>query len=170
MLKHLCFIVFLFFSCNIMQEPHFVLTNNKAKVLILMSPDCPLCKNYTKDIKELMEVYSKEIQFYGVIPGRFHSAQVVDSFLTSYNLTLDLIYDSEFNLCNQLYATITPEVFLINEHNEIIYQGLFDNWLGELGRRRTVITEYYLREAIDSYLVGATIEIPKTKAIGCFIE
>ena len=71
-----------------MQEPHFVLTNNKAKVLIMISPDCPLCKNYTKDIKELMELYSKEIQFYGVIPGRFHSTQEVDSFLASYNLSI----------------------------------------------------------------------------------
>jgi thiol-disulfide isomerase/thioredoxin len=153
-----------------MQEPHFVLTNNKAKVLIMMSPDCPLCKNYTKDIKELMEVYSKEFQFYGVIPGRFHSTYEVDSFLTSYNLSLDLIYDTDFVLTNQLKATITPEVFLINNENEVIYQGLFDNWLGELGRRRQVVTEYYLKDALESFKARETIRIPKTKAIGCFIE
>jgi len=47
---------------------------------------------------------------------------------------------------------------------------LFDNWLGELGRRRSFITEYYLKDALMSYQSGAAIKTPKTKAIGCFIE
>ena len=45
-----------------------------------------------------------------------------------------------------------------------------DNWLGELGRRRQVITEFYLKDAIESYLNEEEIKIKKTKAIGCFIE
>lgn len=170
MLKHLYLLVFIFFSCNSTQVSHFVLTNNKAKVLIMLSPECPLCINYTKDITDLISSYSNDIHFYGVVTSNHYTTLEVDSFLNSYNLELDIIYDPDFNLTSQLNATITPEVFLIDEHNEIIYQGSFDNWLGELGRRRTVITEHYLIDAIDSYLVGASIVIPKTKAIGCFIE
>jgi hypothetical protein len=157
-------------SCKISTKPHFVLSNNSPKVVIMLSPECPLCLNYTKDITDLIIDYNDDIHFYGIVAGSHYSTLEVDSFLNSYNLPLDIIYDPDFNLTSQLNATITPEVFLIDEHNKILYQGLFDNWLGELGRRRQVITEHYLKDAIDSYLVGSTIEIPNTKAIGCFIE
>ena len=157
-------------SCNFMQEPHYTLTNNRAKVLVMFSPDCPLCKNYTKDISELISAFDDEVAFYGVVSGTYYSILEVDSFLQSYNLPLDIIYDPDFSLSHQLGATITPEVFFIDENNNILYSGLFDNWLGELGRRRQLVTEYYLRDALKAYQTGEPIKIHKTKAIGCFIE
>ena len=144
--------------------------DHSAKVLIMLAPDCPLCKNYTKDIKEMQVKYSQEITFYGIVPGSYYSAYEVDSFLNSYDLPLNIIFDADLSLCKELNATITPEVFFIDENNTIRYQGLFDNWLGELGRRRRSITQHYLRNALDAYLEGTDIKIKKTKAIGCFIE
>ena len=165
------FVIFGFLtSCSNPTEPHYALINNSAKVLVMLSPDCPLCKNYTKDISDLMTAFGDEIPFYGVVSGTFYSTLEVDSFLQSYKLPLDIIYDPDFLLCHQLDATITPEVFFIDENNDILYSGLFDNWLGELGRRRSFITEYYLKDALMSYQSGAAIKTPKTKAIGCFIE
>ena len=157
-------------SCSNPTEPHYALTNNRAKVLVMLSPDCPLCKNYTKDISELIGTFADEVAFYGIVSGTYYSTFEVDSFLQSYNLPLDIIYDADFSLSHQLRATITPEVFFIDENNEIIYSGLFDNWLGELGRRRSFITEYFLEDALKAYQTGEPIKIHKTKAIGCFIE
>jgi len=171
LLRFFLFLSFIvFYSCNNLHEQHTVLKDNTPKVLIMISPECPLCINYTKDITDYIAYYGNEIQFYGVVSGNHYTKHEVDCFLNTYSLALDIIYDPDFNLITHLDATITPEVYFIDEHNEILYQGLFDNWLGELGRRRQVITEYYLKDAIDSYLVGTTIETPKTKAIGCFIE
>ena len=87
-----------------------------------------------------------------------------------YDLPLEIIYDPNFKLVRDLNATITPEAFLIDENKNIKYQGLIDNWLGELGRRRQVRTEFYLNDAIESYLKDEDIMIKKTKAIGWFIE
>jgi len=171
-LKQFIFLVFLgiLTSCSNTTELHYTLTNNRAKVLVMLSPDCPLCKNYTKDISDLMTIFGDEIAFYGVVSGTYYSTLEVDSFLQSYNLPLDIIYDPDFSLSHQLAATITPEVFFIDENNNILYSGLFDNWLGELGRRRQIVTEYYLSDALNAYQIGEPIKIPKTKAIGCFIE
>ena len=167
--KVLIFILF-FFSCSNSKKRHHLLINYEAKVLVFLSPDCPLCRNYTKDLQEILSYYKDEIAIYGVVPGKHYSKFEVDSFLNYYNLPLEIIYDPNFSLVKDLGATITPEVFLIDDKNKIRYQGLIDNWLGELGRRRTVITELYLKDALESYLHGEEIKTKKTKAIGCFIE
>jgi thiol-disulfide isomerase/thioredoxin len=160
----------LWFSCSDEQDKHRVLSDETAKVLVMLAPDCPLCKNYTKDLKELVTEYREEIVFYGVVPGAFYTHYEVDSFLEAYGLPLNIIFDPELKLTKQLNASITPEVFFIDEFNNIRYQGLFDNWLGELGRRRQVVNVFYLKDALDAYLKNTPIEIIKTKAIGCFIE
>ena len=166
-----CFVfIWILGSCNDTTKTNSVLTDHTAKVLIMLAPDCPLCKNYTLDIKELVDEYKDEIHFYGVIPGSHYTKHEVDSFLLHYEIDLDIVYDPDFNLTHQLGATITPEVFLIDEYNQVLYEGKFDNWLGELGRRRQVITAYYLKDAIESYHKAAPILIPKTIPIGCFIE
>jgi len=157
-------------SCTMFEEQRSVLENDKAKVLVFIAPDCPLCKGYTKDLREMIEDYGDEIDIYGVVSGKFYTTHEVDSFLNHYNLPLDIVYDPYFKLVRELKATITPEAYLIDDKNNIIYQGLFDNWLGELGRKRLVITEFYLKDAVESYLKGEEIMIKKTKAIGCFIE
>ena len=157
-------------SCSTAEVKFDLLEENKAKVLVFMAPDCPLCKNYTKDLKEMLSTFQDQIAIYGVVAGTHYSKYEVDSFLNYYNLPLEIIYDPNFSLVKELDATITPEAYLIDEENKIRYQGLFDNWLGKLGRRRQVITEFYLKDAVESYLKGKEIKIKKTKAIGCFIE
>ena len=94
----------------------------------------------------------------------------MDSFLNVYELPLEIIYDHNYSLVNDLKASITPEVYLIDENNKVQYQGLIDNWLGELGRKRQFISQYYLKDAIESLINGEEVRIKKTKAIGCFIE
>ena len=115
-------------------------------------------------------MYNDKIDFYGVLPGSSYSQQEMDSFLNVYELPLDIIYDNNYNLVNDLKASITPEVYLIDENNKVQYQGLIDNWLGELGRKRQFVSEYYLKDAIESLINGEEVRIKKTKAIGCFIE
>ena len=99
-----------------------------------------------------------------------YSKQEMDSFLNIYELPLEIVYDNNYNLVNDLKASITPEVYLIDENNKVHYQGLIDNWLGELGRKRQFVSEYYLKNAIESFINGEEIKIKKTQAIGCYIE
>ena len=52
----------------------------------------------------------------------------------------------------------------------MIYQGLIDNWVSELGRTRQYTNQNYLEDAIESILLNKKPNISKTTAIGCFIE
>jgi len=164
------FLIFISFtSCDQNSQEEF-LKDGKAKVLVMMAPDCPLCRNYTVHFKEMIDINGDAIDIYGVIPGTFYSKHEVDSFLIYYDLDMEIIYDPKFKLTRKLKATITPEAYLLDGEGKILYQGLVDNWLGELGRRRQIITEHYLLDAVESYIKGEAIKTPKTKAIGCFIE
>ena len=81
-----------------------------------------------------------------------------------------MLHDPKNKLTNLLKATITPEVFMLNQQQKVIYQGRIDNWAYEVGRKRTVITEHNLRDAIKTFKKRQPIAYPKTKAVGCFIE
>ncbi|MAZ31451.1 MAG: hypothetical protein CMP57_05085 [Flavobacteriales bacterium] len=165
------FFVLLFFnSCYQNDYLSKVFIENSDKVLFFIVPECPLCQSYTREIKQLYFKYKDRLDFYFVIPGTSYSSQEMDSFLNKYDLPIDVIYDKGYLLVNKLSATITPEVYLIDENNSIQYQGLIDNWLGELGRKRQNVSEYYLNDAIESFLGGKEVKIKKTNAIGCFIE
>ncbi len=143
----------------------------KATVIVFMSPECPLCQSYTLTINQLMQKYSaKSIQFIGVVPTKdFSVADIVD-YKHQYKSNLNLVRDTKSQLVKKIQATITPEVFLLDAKGSVLYSGRIDNWAYELGRKRTVITEHDLKEALESVVNNKPIKVKKTKAVGCFIE
>ena len=160
----------LLISCDGNDSLSNMFNDKHVKVLVFLNPECPLCQSYTREIKQLMTTYNDQVDFYGILPGSSYSHQEMDSFLNVYELPLDIIYDYDYSLVKELMASITPEVYLIDENNKVQYQGLIDNWLGELGRKRQYVSQYYLKDAIESFINGEEIRIKRTKAIGCFIE
>ena len=81
-----------------------------------------------------------------------------------------IIADTNQVLTNFLDARVTPECFLLDSNQNIIYYGLIDDWIKELGRKRTHIENKYLEESLINYLSNREIKIKKTKAIGCIIQ
>jgi peroxiredoxin len=147
------------------------LRNNNASVFVFLAPDCPLSQNYTLTLNDLRARFEADsIAFLGVVPGQWFDAATVDSFARTYMLTFPLVVDEELRLTTALGAAVTPEVFVIDSMARIVYQGAIDNWANDLTRRRTAITEHYLRDALTHYMDGEAVPRPKTEAIGCFIE
>lgn len=147
------------------------LHKNKATVVVFMSPECPLCQSYTLTINQLMQKYaSKSIQFIGVVPTNDFSVKDIVDYKRQYKSNLNLVRDTKNQLVKKMQATITPEVFLINDKGSVLYSGRIDNWAYELGRKRTVITEHNLKDALESIVNNKPIKVKKTKAVGCFIE
>lgn len=143
----------------------------KATVVYFLSPECPLCQSYTLTINNIAKSYqTKPIDFIGIIPGKEYSLANILNYKRSYKLNLTILVDEQLKLTKQLGATITPEVFVLSPQGKIIYQGRIDNWAYELGRKRKVITEHNLIDAIEATLRAKPIKTTKTKAVGCFIE
>jgi thiol-disulfide isomerase/thioredoxin len=148
-----------------------VFSNSNSAVLIFLSPECPLCQNYTVTINQLQSEFQDEkIAFLGVVSGEFYSTSAIEGFLIRYDLDLPIIMDPELKLANHFDASITPEAFVINQSGETQYRGAIDNWAISLGKKRLTITERYLADAIRARLNGMKIEPKKTEPVGCFIE
>ncbi|MEQ8358941.1 MAG: redoxin domain-containing protein [Cytophagales bacterium] len=142
---------------------------SNSTVFIMLSTECPLCKNYTLTIKKLMKAFPN-YNWLGVFPGNFYSRKEIKTFFYTYDLKLRSVIDDEYVLSKEFEASITPEVFLTNENGEVLYTGAIDDWVLELGKTRDVITMHYLRDALRQNQEGEMINISKTEAVGCKIQ
>lgn len=145
--------------------------SGKARVYYFLSPECPLCQSYSLTIRNLHQEFSKQnIEMIGIIPGTDFSAATISEYKIKYNIPIQLLRDEQLLLVSKYKATITPEVIVINPQGKVMYQGRIDNWAYELGKKRKVITEHNLRDALKSILNNQPVKIKMTKAVGCYIE
>ena len=83
---------------------------SKAVVLVFLSPECPLCKNYLPGLIKLQNA-NKSINFYGIIPGVSYSLKEINELKNEYGINFSLLTDRDKQLSKYLGATTTPEVF-----------------------------------------------------------
>jgi thiol-disulfide isomerase/thioredoxin len=181
-----CLLFVFFFDCpaypqkifeavlNTEQQKPFALTElkkNKASVVIFFDTDCPICKNYTLTVNELSQTNADAgIKFYLLFPEKSATAQQLTTFKEYYKLQPQLLLDNTHNVTSQLKPKVTPEVFILNARGEIIYNGSIDNWMYQTGKKRTVITKHFLKDALTALSNGKDIPNKKNKAYGCLIE
>lgn len=144
--------------------------NPKMIVLFFLSPECPLCENYSTEINTLYSTYKDVFSFYAIFPGEHYPQEKIELFKENYQLKLPVLLDKKLELTKLIKASITPEVFVLDSHHHILYHGAIDNRAISLGKKRTQITQHYLIDALEKINHDKSPEINHTKAVGCYIE
>ena len=139
-------------------------------VVVFLSPECPLCQNYTLPLNELQKKYAGKVELSGVVPGKAYSAAEVKAFTSKCHVAFPVTIDSSKNLSSSLKATVTPEVFLLGPDKKVLYHGSIDNWIKDLGMQSARPTVFYLQDAIDQSLAHQPVRIPYNKPVGCLIN
>ncbi len=141
-------------------------------LLIFVTGDCPLCKNYRPLIRQLSDSLGADVNWVLRIiridlPDTFNSEQVPAYTYPFSNYDL---YDEKGLFSSMVGATVTPQVFVFNKMHQMVYSGAIDNWAVETGKHRVAASRFYLKGVIDS--LNADIEIQPwfTKPVGCYIE
>ena len=155
---------------KILDEKKINYSKFNPTVVIALDTECPLSIQYVEKINELARRYSKKVNFIIFFPGPYYSIEEIELFIKENKIEIDFINDIDFKITNSLKATIVPESFIIDTKSKIIYQGLIDNWVSELGRTRQYTSKNYLEDGINSALNNKKIIIKKTNAVGCIIE
>ncbi len=138
-------------------------------VIVFLSPECPLCKNYSSKLVKLKSKYLKTADFVGVIPGSFE-AEDVANFQKDYMPSWKIFRDTALLLTHYLQGKVTPEVLVIdNKNGRLLYKGAIDDWLVSLGKTRNHISNYYLDVALNNF-INHKSSVPFTKPIGCIIN
>lgn len=140
------------------------------RVLIFLSPECPLCQNYSLILNELQKKYSAAVFFTGIIAGKAYSDRTVLDFIRKYKIAFPVYIDSSRTLSSLLQAKVTPEAYFLRTERDILYHGSIDNWVKDLGMQGARATKFYLRDAIEETLAGKSVQIPYNKPVGCLIN
>ena len=144
---------------------------DSLSLIIFLLDDCPICLQYTPTLNELHDQYKEDINFIGYFPNFSSKPEKIEAFKADYKINFPLYTDYFKQQAKKYNASITPEVILYNHTtNTIIYQGRIDNKFYSLGRRRNVVTEHDLKEAIESTLNGQLVKQRITEAVGCYIN
>ena len=140
-------------------------------LFVFLSPECPLCKNYTTVLNKISQDFSRDsFVIIGIVSGKSYSTEEVNSFKKEFLVDFQLFIDPAKKLTNYLEATITPEVVLISEKGKLIYRGAIDDWVTDLGKNKLRPEKEYLRLAVTQYINHQPIPIKKTKPKGCYIN
>lgn len=149
-----------------------VKASDSISVYIFLLESCQICQNQTAEINDIYQKYAASgIEFIGIFPNNeFSTQEGIDSFQTKYGLSFPLKFDPNQEIANQYQASITPEVVVVrNSDQTILYRGKIDNSYERVGIRRSVTTEFYLKNALNQILENKEITTPQTSAVGCFI-
>jgi peroxiredoxin len=142
-------------------------------VYVFLSETCPICQSITTELKTLHEFYEPYgIEFTGLFPNAGLSTETtMKKFARKYGLSFTLKSDGEHVLVKQLDATTTPQVFVVRKSDgKVLYSGKIDNSFEAIGKKRNVVTEHYLQNALENILHNKPIQPAQTKPVGCFIS
>ena len=144
---------------------------NALTVVFFLSPECPLCINYTLTMKELADEFQNDsVVFYGIHAGEWFTAKEVADYVSKYDLPITMFLDHGNQLAKALGATVTPEVFVLDSKSEILYRGKIDNWVNDLGKKKLEVSERYLHNALVAWRTDTEINPKRTEPKGCLIE
>lgn len=142
-------------------------------VLVLFSCNtCPYVKLSEKRIKEFTDLCkSKGI---GAIIINSNEAQrsEEDSFdemkkyYASQGLQCPYVVDAKSEVADAFGATRTPQCFLFDGNDELVYKGAIDDNVKDAA----AVKQFYLKDAILAVASGSKPATPATKSIGCTIK
>ncbi len=162
---------FLLFFAFLGVSPSVTAQADSFTVFLFLLEDCPITKAYTEEIKAIHETYAGgRIGFLGTFPNPITTDSSMGVFVARYGLPFPCIREEADVHARRFAVSVTPEVVVFDEaRGQVVYQGRIDNLYERLGRRRPVVTQRELRDALDAVRQGKPVRTPRTSAVGCLL-
>lgn len=144
------------------------------KVVYFWSAECPCvkaCEEYS--LVPLAQRYAGKVTFYAVSADGFDLDKPIAELkkeAAAHKLPYSVVLDPTHATTRALNAEVTPQVFLIDPQNHIVYSGMPDDskrYLLLTGKHG--VTETYLSRAVREGLAGLPISQPHSELEGCII-
>ena len=144
----------------------------RATVYVFLAETCPISQAATLPLRALYGQYAaRNVRFVGVFPARETTPAGLAEFAATYQLPFALQADSGHVLTRRLRARLTPEVVVLGPDGRTVrYQGRLDDAYAGLGQHRPVTRHHELADALAAITAGRPVAVPRTEAVGCFIE
>jgi hypothetical protein len=140
------------------------------RVLVFLAPLCPICQDMTYDLRMLEQEFEHDpIEFIGLFPNPSTRAEQIAVFDTTYGLSMSLRPDTA-GWAERLGARWTPEVFVLDSLDAVVYQGRINDRYFAPGRRKNRTRRRDLKEALSDLMAHRPVSVPIADAVGCPIE
>jgi peroxiredoxin len=142
------------------------LKGKNGAVLIFISVQCPVSNGYNERMEALSQEYGKRgISVIGINSNATEDANAVKAHAAEKHFTFAVLKDQGNKIADKLGATKTPEVYLLDANNKLVYHGRIDN-----SKDESQVNAKDLRDAMDAMLAGKPISKPIAMAFGCTIK
>ena len=143
----------------------------KAVVLFFSTTDCPLSNGYIPEMNRIHEAYANRgVAFYAVQTDTTIAEAEVRQHAKDFGMSFPVLIDPRQYLVRHAGATATPEVAVLSSAGQVLYLGRIDNRIEDFNKRRTVVTERNLQDALDAVLAAQPVTRSRTAAVGCSIN
>jgi peroxiredoxin len=157
---------FTLFDANGAKHSLASLKGKNATVLIFVSTQCPVSNAYNERMEKLSQDYkARGVSVIGINSNSTESADDIKHHAAEHHLTFTILKDKGNKVADQLDATNTPEVFLLDAAGKLVYRGRIDN-----SRSGQSISSNDLRDAIEATLNGKPVANSFVRAFGCSIK
>ena len=141
-----------------------------ATVFLFARTDCPISNRYAPTVRELEQAFSiRDVAFYMVYIDPTQSPEEIKAHQQAYRYPCSSVRDDTHQLVKQMGVRVTPEAAVLDRSGRVVYRGRIDDRFVDFGKTRQVPTRNDLQIAIQEVLAGRAVQVPATKAIGCFI-
>ena len=142
------------------------LKGKNGSVLIFVAVQCPVSNAYNERMEKLAQDYkARGINVIGINANAAETGDAVKAHAVANKLTFPILKDPGNKIADRLGASVTPEAYLLDASNKLLYRGRIDN-----SRSGDQITSSELRDAIDATLAGKPIAKTTANAFGCSIK
>lgn len=145
----------------------------KGTLIVFMCNHCPfvvhviaelvaLAKEFNPEGINTVAINSNDVEKYPV-----DSPEMMKKFAEQYNMDFPYLYDESQAVAKAYDAACTPDFYLFNENETLIYRGQMDDSRPENG---VPVTGRDLREAMEALLTNSTVNPVQKPSIGCDIK
>jgi peroxiredoxin len=142
------------------------LKGKNGTVLIFIAVQCPVSNAYNERMEKLAQDYkARGISVVGINSNSPEPADAVKAHAAANKLTFVILKDDGNKIADSLGATKTPETYLLDASNKLVYHGRIDN-----SRDLAQVISSELRDALDATLSGKPVAKTTAAAFGCSIK
>ena len=140
-------------------------------VVVFLHTECVISRYYTATLREIyQDFHQRGVNFFAVFPDPSLQQSDIDAFSVKFSLPFKGQSDPNLAWTHALNARITPEVFLLQDGEQVLYRGRIDDAYFKIGGKRPEARTRDLRDALQLAVNGIEFEPRRTEAIGCFIQ
>ena len=141
-------------------------SSSKAIVLMFIATQCPVSNAYNDRMVQLYKDYAgKKVAFVGINSNKQESVDDIKNHAKEHGFEFPILKDWNNTVADKLEASVTPEIFVLDKHFNVLYHGRIDD-----SRRESDVASRDLRVALDAVLDGKKVATEETKAFGCSIK